>query len=740
MISGRRIVFGCALALVVLIILSLITSPIWLESKTVFPIELLLLSCVGIVVLLLLVIFYVVRLVRRYRMHVPGTALGIQFLGVFTSVIISSLSLVYLYSFFSLSQSIDSWFDLQVGDAVKDVNLVDDLFIESLQEKLASDLHDYVERLGQTAELREISKLLFDVRSFGDFEEVTYYENLTSPTGIIASSGIDIESLVPQRPSESLVNRALAANVYEPVGEILESKGGSPGQLRVLFPVPIPGTEEKHYLQVMTTLRASSQSLLDRIGLVNIKYDRLAQEFVTFEYSLILTLSLVTLLALLFATWVSMAMTQKLVAPFRVLSEGTLAVAKGIYDQLPPTAVSDDLGVLFSSFNEMTKRIKTSQEQLRKSRLTAELQKNNLEIVLQHLSSGVLFIDHAARLININIAAEGILDVHANEVIDKTLSELEQTHRQMAPLFAEILKGTQQHQDELSDTVFVDSSDGRRVLAYSSTRLPVKLENVNRYVVVIEDITDLVQAQRSIAWGEVARRMAHEILNPLQPIRLAVDRIRMKTQLKLTTSDSQSLDLAFDAIYRQLDFMQIIVNEFRNYQSISVVNVSPVNLNALIREAVELYNQDDDPLEIALDLDPALPEFKADASQLVQVLNNLLINAKDAVASIQKPVVTIRTESDENSTITLTVLDNGPGFNPKLLGQLFEPYATTKKKGMGLGLVIVKRIVNGHNGKISASNRKSGGAKFTIQFDTRTTSIADGSISSLKQFQRDYDN
>ena len=732
--------FSCALALVLLIILSLITSPVWLESKADFPIELLLLSCIGIVVLIFLVIFYVVRLVRRYRMRVPGTALGIQFLLVFTSVIVSSLSLVYLYSFLSLSQSIDSWFDLQVGDAVKDVNLVDDLFIESLQDKLASDLHDYVEKLGQTEDLREISQLLFEVRSIGDFEEVTYYKNLTSPTGIIASSGIDIDSLVPQRPSESLVNRALAASEYQSVGEVLESEEGSPGQLRVLFPVVIPATEEQHYLQLTATLRMSSQRLLDRIGWVNIKYAQLDQEFATFKFSLVLALSLVTLLALLFATWISMAMTQKLVAPFRALSEGTQAVAKGIYDQLPSTAVSDDLGVLFSSFNEMTKRIKTSQEQLKKSRLTAELQKNNLEIVLQHLSSGVLFIDRAARLTNINIAAEEILNVRPAEVIGKTLGELEQAQQQMAPLFAEILKATHHRQDELSDTVFVDSSDGRRVLAYSSTKLPVMLEGANHYVVVVEDITNMVRAQRGIAWGEVARRMAHEILNPLQPIRLAVDRIRMKTQRKLTPSDSQSLDLAFDAIYRQLDFMQIIVNEFRSYRSISVVNLSPVNLNALVREAVELYNQDDDSLEIVFELDPTLPEFRADASQLVQVLNNLLLNAKDAVAEMQKPVVTIRTESGEDSTIKLTVLDNGPGFAPDLLDRIFEPYATTKKKGMGLGLAIVQRIVNGHNGKITASNRKSGGAEFTIKFDTRTTSMAEANISSLKQIQRDYGN
>ncbi len=739
-LSKRRIALICLLALIVSVILRLIENPNSLDSENDSLPLLLIFSLIGIVVLTIVVIHYVVRFIKRYRRRIPGTALGIQFLVVFTLVMFSALGLVYGYSFLTLHRSVDSWFDLQVGDAVKDVNLVEDLFIESLQDKVVSEVQDSIDKIKPELNLEEVSEILFDVRQTGNYQEVTYFVDLTSPTGIVASAGVDIESLVPQRPSENLINRALVVSENQPVGEILKSEDDEPRQLRVLIPIPTKRGDNKTYLQVITTLRESSVSLLERIGFVNLKYEQLDTVFASFRFSLVLTLTLVTLLSMLLATWILMAITHRLVAPFQTLSEGTQSVAKGIFDELPVTGISDDLAVLFLSFNEMTKRIKSSQQQLRKTRLAAEGQKRNLEIVLRHLSSGVLFIDRSARLTNINLAAERILNVNTDEVIEKHLGNLKRSHKQMAPLFIELLNGIQNQQDELSDTVYVDTADGRRVLAYSSTRLLLMVEGGVNYVIVIEDITDLVRAQRGIAWGEYAKRMAHEILNPLQPIRLAVDRIRMKTQLKLTTADSQSLNLAFAAINRQLDFIQVIVNQFRHYQSISNRNLSQVDLNALIQEAVELHYQDGTSLRIELELDSNLPQFTADATQLIQVLNNLLINAKDAVSQIKQPMIKILTQSVKENTVILTILDNGPGFDSDLLEGIFEPYATTKKKGTGLGLAIVQRIVNSHNGKITASNRKTGGAKFTIELDIRSTGIVEPKVTSSTDIHIDREN
>ena len=749
------------LTLITLILVGVAISTFWPDYFAERSAELLILNLICISILGLLIVMYLVRLFKQQRRGVPGTRLAVRILRVFAVLILSSLSFVYIFSFLSINQGIDSWFDPQMDDALEEAKQLRGVFIDSLESKLVSDLEGVIEELKEIsadAKLDEnrkrISDILFDARVAGNYEEITYFRGAPTLTGFIASSGLQTDSLVlapqnlnnqvpfhsgssavgiqfdsaaqqfgtvSQQPIENLMQQTLSSSGDVPVGEILEINNR--GYLKMLLPFSIAseiGTE-KYYLQVVTRLHQSSERLAEKIGSIDERYRRLGSLRSPLKYSLALTLTFVTLIALQLAIWAAIKLTQRLVSPIQVLSEGTREVAKGNYEQSLPVTTRDEFGVLVESFNDMTKEIKSSQEQLRKSRAIAEEQRSYLEIVWRHLSSGVLFIDRESFLTNINLAAENILGVAADSVRDRSLDDIIQQNEHLAPLFSPIRDGTVNKQNEWNDTASLGTKKGQQILAYSATQLPASDAVSGSYVVVVEDITSLVEAQRAVAWGEVARRVAHELLNPLQPIHLAVDRIKRKAVV--SSEDKESLELTFDSIYRQLGSMQRLVNEFRDYEKLKDPSPSKVDLNKLIREVVVPYSEGEQSNGVILQLDPELKEFSADTNQLVQVLNNLLINARDAVYNSENPVVTIHTKQVEPDTIQMRFVDNGPGFDEEFLDRVFEPYATTKERGTGLGLGIVKRIVEGHGGKISAGNHSDGGAEITIEFDTRFTAV-----------------
>ena len=749
------------LTLITLILVGVAISTFWPDYFAERSAELLILNLICISILGLLIVMYLVRLFKQQRQGVPGTRLAVRILRVFAVLILSSLSFVYIFSFLSINQGIDSWFDPQMDDALEEAKQLRGVFIDSLESKLVSDLEGVIEELKEISadakldeNRKKISDILFDARVAGNYEEITYFRGAPTLTGFIASSGLQTDSLVlapqnlnnqvpfhsgssavgiqfdsaaqqfgtvSQQSIENLMQQTLSSSGDVPVGEILEINNR--GYLKMLLPFSIAseiGTE-KHYLQVVTRLHQSSERLAEKIGSIDERYRRLGSLRSPLKYSLALTLTFVTLIALQLAIWAAIKLTQRLVSPIQVLSEGTREVAKGNYEQSLPVTTRDEFGVLVESFNDMTKKIKSSQEQLRKSRAIAEEQRSYLEIVWRHLSSGVLFIDRESFLTNINLAAENILGVAADSVRDRSLDDIIQQNEHLAPLFSPIRDGTVNKQNEWNDTASLGTKKGQQILAYSATQLPASDAVSGSYVVVVEDITSLVEAQRAVAWGEVARRVAHELLNPLQPIHLAVDRIKRKAVV--SSEDKESLELTFDSIYRQLGSMQRLVNEFRDYEKLKDPSPSKVDLNKLIREVVVPYSEGEQSNGVILQLDPELKEFSADTNQLVQVLNNLLINARDAVYNSENPVVTIHTKQVEPDTIQMRFVDNGPGFDEEFLDRVFEPYATTKERGTGLGLGIVKRIVEGHGGKISAGNHSDGGAEITIEFDTRFTAV-----------------
>src|SRR3989344_154394 len=389
----------------------------------------------------------------------------------------------------------------------------------------------------------------------------------------------------------------------------------------------------------------------------------------------------------------------------------------------------------------MTRRIHRAQLQSKRSQQEAEIQRAYLETVLGHLSSGVLTFNQRLLLRTHNPAAGQILgtDLRAGE--RKPLGWLSEKYPELQPLIEAVEQAATAGQDEWQVQIQLSINNHRRILMLRGTSLPSWREKRGGYVVVFDDITTLIQAQRDAAWGEVARRMAHEIKNPLTPIQLSAERIRHKYLRQVPEDERVALERATRTIIEQVEALKSMVNDFSEYARSAQMQSRPVNLNDLIRDIVELYKNDRGPpaagvvplhraddkpgrgkvpraVATRLDLDTELPVISADPGRLRQVLHNLLLNAREALATTPKPMIRVSTRVLAENThrfAELKVQDNGPGFPEAQLVRLYEPYVTSKEKGTGLGLAIVKRIVEEHGGAILAENVKDGGACVIIR-------------------------
>ena len=713
------------LAVVVVTIIDLILGTYWLNVASDNYLILFFFNLIGIALLCILIGYYGFHLLRQRRQKISGTQLTIRFLRIFAVLLLSSLSIVYAFSFLSINRGIESWFDIQVSEALREVNQLSDLFIDSVEEKMVMDLEAVVEDLAQKPSRAEIADILFAAQNAGDYEEITYFDDLTSVTGIVASSGLNTDTLVPQKPDQKFIEQALstASTSSTSVGQIVPIEGGG-ARLRMLIPVIIADTDERHFLQVVSHLPLSSQRLAEKISTVNEQYQTLVYLRTPLKLNFVMTLTFVTLLVLLLAIWAAIQLTQRLVNPIHMLSKGTQEVAKGDYGRKLPVNSRDDLGILVESFNTMTVEIRDSHKKIQDSQETAERQRSYLEAVLKHLSSGVIFIDANSQLSDLNLAAEKILGLRSVEVKHCSLENAVAGNEELEPLLSMLQNGISEEKTDWNDTVKVITSDGERILNCSATRLPISDGSNHTHVVVVEDITDLVNAQRGLAWANVAERMSHELLTPLQPIRLAVDRIRLKTQKNLSAKDSESLELAYSAINRQLNSMQRIVNDFRDYRGMNKLQVKSVDVNSLVSDVVVMLSQNQRTDLFTVQLDSELQSIVADPEQLVRVLNNLLSNAIDAVSAVERPLITVLTTRTGSNSVRIRISDNGPGFRSEVLERLYQPYVSTKKKGVGLGLGIVKQIIDQHGGQISVSNQSQGGAEVIIELNSQ---IANGS-------------
>jgi nitrogen fixation/metabolism regulation signal transduction histidine kinase len=667
---------------------------------------LLLVNIIFIFALLLLIALNLRRLIKQVRRRRAGARLTMQLVGLLIVLSIVPVTIVYYFSLQFLHQRLDSWFDVNVEQALTDAltlsrTILNDKKKEALRqtESIAYEIDELFDE--------EIPNQISDLRNRFNANELTVFN---SKGQIIGYSSIDTERLTPAPISKALSLRLKKSKSYVGLEKTIDEDRFD---IRVI--VKMRQGDQTRSLYALFPIPESINQLTNNITTSFTAYRERAYLYQPLKFSFTLVLSLVLLLSIFSAVWMAFFAARRLVAPLNDLAEGTEAVASGDYKKQLPISHFDELGDLVHSFNEMTRKIALATDAVKKSERMAENQRAYLEAVLKRLSSGVISLGPAYCLRTANSASDEILGVSLSQILRRSLTELEDTYPTAEPLF----KVIRHHLEDVADwreEISLFGSTGRQILLCRGTRLQSIVEGERAgNVIVFDDVTTLIQAQRESAWSEVARRLAHEIKNPLTPIQLSAERLRHKYLGKI--ADMDLLDRMTQTIIHQVEAMKEMVNEFSDYARIQNLRWQNVNVNELIKDILELYLQS--PIQYQLNED--LPTIKADEGRLRQVLHNLIKNGLEAVAHKNDAQLLVSTDFFKSSTvdcIELRVQDNGTGVPQEMLNKIFEPYVTTKPKGTGLGLAIVKKIIEEHGGKVWIENY--GGACIIIRLPLRS--------------------
>ena len=699
---GTRYVVVVALILGVVMLYLLSTAS---TNTTEFANDLPILLGFGVavlVVLLLLVGFQLVTVRRRLKARVFGSKLTLRLVLVFTMVSVLPGVLMYGISVQFLAGSIESWFDVRVDSALEGgLNLG--------RSNLESGLSELQRKADSMAVSLSDGQGGARVAALNDLREqaAVYEAALLTPEGdILAFSATDPEQLIPVMPNPSVLRQVRLQQPYLSIEEDSESKL----RLRVAVPVNYPAGET----EILQLVQPVSEKLARDAAMVQEAYRdyqalSLSREGLKRLYTLALTLSLG--LALLSVLLLAIMFSNRLSAPLGFLAAGTRAVAQGDFSQRQPVKRQDELGVLTESFNTMTRQLSEAQTAAQQHQEALSAANAYLESILANLSAGVLSFDMDFRLRASNRSAEKILGADLTQLVGTSMVDWERSApRLMNICLAARTRFVGRGETTWQQEVEVDTQAGKQVLLLRGSQL---LEGEEKgYVVVFDDVTELLQAQRYAAWGEVARRLAHEIKNPLTPIQLSAERLQRRLSEKLETTDSDVLNRSTQTIVNQVSALKGMVNAFSDYARSPEPDLAPVDLNALVGDVLELYDASRPLLRV--ELDTHLPTIFGDSAKLRQVLHNLLQNAEQAVANVNQPQIVVRTEAIEDEVV-LSVSDNGVGFPEQMMKRAFEPYVTSKTRGTGLGLAIVKKIVEEHNGTVTISNPASGGARVEIR-------------------------
>jgi nitrogen fixation/metabolism regulation signal transduction histidine kinase len=671
----------------------------------------LLLNIGGVLALMMLLARKFWQLYRDFRDHKPGSRLTVRTVLTFGGLVIAPLIIVYLFSLDFINRGIDSWFRVEIKQGLTDALVLSRSALDLRLREQARRTEVFARSL---RELRgpELLQRLDEERRATAANEIIVYE----ASGRASALSSDIPMAQQPAPAPPDVALQVAS------GRSYVSLNPLPnGQYTIATAAPIADAVSAHttrrYVLIDYQVPQELSALAEAVQHTSSQYGDLSAVREPLKISFRLTLTLVVLLTLLAAIYGAIFSAQRLTRPVQDLIAGTRAVGKGDFGTRLPLPSRDEMGFLVHSFNDMTKRLRRASEEAQRSRQAVERERERLSIILSRLSTGVIVTDRELRLHSANQSAATILGGDfGTPAAGQNLAQLAGGSMRFATFLEELRSRLKSGWDEWREQLTLPGESGERVLLWACTPLPDEREH-GGVVIVFDDITALLAAQRDAAWGEVARRLAHEIKNPLTPIQLSAERLRRKLLGGMNAEDALLLERATHTIVQQVDAMKQMVNAFSEYARAPDMRLAHFSLNQLVTEVAELYRLQDPAAEIRLDLDPTLPEIEADRGRMRQLLANLITNGIEALAGVADGCVELSTRQQRAEgavAAVICVTDNGPGFRKEILGRLFDPYVTGKPRGTGLGLAIVKRIVEEHGGRIEAENRPEGGAKILV--------------------------
>ncbi len=660
---------------------------------------LLVLNIVVALTLLGLVGWQVTVLSREYRAQVFGSRLKLRLTLMFGMVAVLPGALVYGVSVQFVTRSIESWFDVRVEKALEAGLNLGQTALDSLLGDLAEKGRSMALELSDLPESGRRSALL-RLREQNGVQSAALFS-----TGgqLLSSANAELGSLLPFLPGSAQLKQARNGRPVKAVDDV-----NGKMQLRVLAAVTARGPfEEPRILQLVQPVPLALAEDAEQVQAVYRDYQELhlARQGLTRIYAL--TLTLTVLLALSAAFALAFVLARRLSAPLSILAEGTQAVAQGDFSPRQAVYSRDELGILTQSFNRMTRQLDDARRETERHRTELEAARGYLESILANLSTGVLVFDRRFVLRTVNEGALTILADDFEGLVSVAVDEWPRQHA-MGEFIRQQFAATEE--SEWQGQLELDRPNGMpQVLLLRGSRLPEHSGGGD--VVVFDDITRMIASQRSAAWGEVARRLAHEIKNPLTPIQLSAERLQFKLAEKLLNGDAEMLKRGTQTIINQVQSMKRMVDDFRDYSRLPAPELAPLDLNGLIGEVLGLYETSGARIELLLA--EGMAPVLGDATQMRQIIHNLLRNAEDALEGREPALIRLQTEQDGRFA-RLAITDNGPGFPVELLPRIFEPYVTTKARGTGLGLPIVKKIVDEHLGRIDINNLPEGGASIEL--------------------------
>jgi nitrogen fixation/metabolism regulation signal transduction histidine kinase len=653
-----------------------------------------------------------VRLLVRVRHGKFGSRMLLKLAATFALVGVIPGLLIYTVSFQFVSRSIESWFDVRVEGALDAGLNLGRGTLDALVGDLGNKTRVAAERLGERpTDARDLQPLVLErLREQLSAQDVAI---VGAGGQIILSAGGSASALLPERPSSILLRNARMARVVSQLEGLEDDAAAGAARIRALAFIPSANfvlAQQDRYLmvtqQVPTALAANALAVQSAYR----EYQQRALGREGLRKMYIGTLTLTLILAVFGALLVAVMLSNQLARPLLLLAQGVREVAQGDLSAKPVFASRDELGGLTRSFADMTEQLADAREMVQRSVTQVESARSNLQTILDNLTAGVIVFDREGRIDTVNPGATRILRLPLSAYRGRRLDEVPALEafagavRQRFDLHDSSPEAGERDQWQDSFEIQTASDRDTQTLLVRGARMPQGAR-----LMVFDDITEVVSAQRSAAWSEVARRLAHEIKNPLTPIQLSAERLQQKLEPKLTGTDQAMLVRAVDTIVNQVQAMKTLVNEFRDYARLPAAHLTPLDLNELVREVLQLYAPAQEAQRLHCELGADLPAIVGDGSQLRQVIHNLVQNGLDAVADRPDGRVCVRTEvarteQGDVRAVRLQVVDNGPGFTDKVLKRAFEPYVTTKTKGTGLGLAVVKKIADEHGARVRIAN------------------------------------